>query len=154
MDRHESNRPDGEALHRLVADRVAQRARPADWRMARDLALVLTGTTAGPLAPGAPRVGASPAAAWVLAVVTAAGVVGMAAVLRAAPAATPADVRLALAFAAGAVPEVSSRWRTAALRLVPARHRLGRTTGRHSASGAIKAESRRRSRPPGFDAGP
>ena len=61
---------DGAALHRRVAERASQERCRSDWRTARDLALIVTATTAGPLAVAALNLGAATAAIWALSVLS------------------------------------------------------------------------------------
>lgn len=121
MDRQVMARADGDALHRRVAERAALEpgiGSAADWRTVRDLALIVTATTAGPLALFALKVGAVPAAVWGLSAAATAALVAVFPALGGAPTMKP------------------TRWGKVALRLIPARH--GRSSVRSGRRLAVR----------------
>lgn len=126
MDRHGVGGADGEALHRMVAERVGRQPHRVDWRSARDLGLILALATAGPLAVFAVGVGAGPLAIWSLIGVTALAGLGAYDVLgrESGVVRTGADVLPA------PVPVAASRWTRVAFRVVPPRHAPVSTAGR------------------------
>jgi hypothetical protein len=112
---------DGAVLHERVAARAAARARRAwgrgSWREVRDLALLLKVTTAGPLAMVVLRVRGGSPPAVVLTAMSVVAAVGLAHVFRRDYA---MELNLTPVFLAG-FPE--DRWRRAATRWIPGRHR-------------------------------
>ena len=110
MDRPGMSWEDGAALHRRVAERASQEPCRADWRTARDLALIVTATTAGPLAVATLNLGAATAVIWALSVLSG----------------SATAIVLASHVERGGcwVPAFNgaSRRRKVALRLIPARH--------------------------------
>ncbi len=143
MDRIGDGWVDGMALHGRLAGRVMSQPRRSDWREARDLSLVLTVSMAAPLAGLALKAGASPAVVLALTAVTAAAAGRIVRVLRREYAlewGVPG-----VPFPASGAGARSSRWRTAALRLIPARH--GGKTGPGSVLVSAPGRRTRASRP-------
>ena len=118
MDRHGVGGVNGGALHRMVAERVGRQPHRVDWRLARDLGLILTLATAGPLAVFAVCVGSDPLAVWSLIGVTAAAGLGAYDVLGRESVVS----RLGVEAVPMPVPLAASRRTRVELRVVPPRH--------------------------------
>lgn len=103
-------------MHELVAERIARQSRRRDWREARDLGLLVTVTTVGPLAVFAAGVGASHTLVGGLVAVTGLAAFGLIHVFRRE---YGIDLTAGSAFAGVS----SRRWASATLRLIPIRHR-------------------------------
>jgi hypothetical protein len=146
MDRDGKGWLDGDALHRIVAERVGRQTRRGDWREPRDLALVLALSALGPAALVALNAGASPTAAWGLTALTAAAAVGTVRVLRLEYGLDLAAGPIAAAVALSGSRAPSTRWQRVALRLIPARHRSRSAAGQAQAGALAPVQQARTTR--------
>lgn len=124
MDQNGLSWVDGDRMHRVIAGRVGRQPRRLNWREARDLSWVATMSTAAPLAALALHAGVSPSTTLGLTAMAAFASLWVVRTLRREyPLSVNATV-LGSAYARSRTASLSTRWRSAALRLVPARHRL------------------------------